>query len=131
MEFPIYNISEEAWLSSRIGIHDILFENPYPCLKLFSNKKFSENNRSSIYVDCKGDIYKITGFTFHKNGGIGKLFPFIGKMELHFIETDEYCSFEDFKELIIERTVETKDEEFEKIARNATSFKDMYLPIKK
>jgi len=124
MEFPIYDISEETWVKYKEN--NIIFENPdCPYIKPRNRNKYLDRIRKFIYVDCNGDIYKITDYRLCEKKGIWKYIPFMASIEFQFIKTGEHYSFEKFKDLMIKRAIEIEDGINEKIARNATSFRDI------
>jgi len=132
MTFPIYDISEETWAMYPKGTHEIIFENPESfCTKPWNRQKYLDKMRKFDYVDCEGDIYKVVGFKFCKKKGITKYIPFFATIEFQFEKTGEKYPFEKLKQLIIDRSIETKDDYFEKIARKATTFRELWLGDKK
>jgi len=126
MTFPIYDIAEDTWLQYRIREHNIIFENPDSnYIKPRNRQKYLEQMRRCKYVDCEGDIYKVVDFKFCKKRGITKYIPFFATIEFQFEKTGEKYPFEKFKQLIIDRSIETKNPYLEKFARKATTFKEL------
>ena len=126
MTFPIYDIAEETWLKYKE--HNIMFENPYSnYIKPRNRQKYLDKMSKCKYVDCEGDIYKVIDFKFCKKRGITKYIPFFATIEFQFEKTGEKYPFEKFKQLIITRSIEEKDDYSEKIARKATTFRELLL----
>jgi hypothetical protein len=124
MKFPIYDISKETW--AKYKEHNIMFENPDSnYIKPQNRQKYLNKIRKHEYVDCNGDIYRITDFKFCKKTGISRYIPFFATIDFQFEKTGETCPFEKLKQLIIDRAVEDKDEVLENTARNVTSFTEL------
>jgi len=126
MTFPIYDISEEAWLQEKIIENHIIFENPASnYIKPRNRQKYLDKMRKCKFVDCEGDIYKVVDFKFCKKTGISKYIPFFATIEFQFEKTGEKYPFEKFKQLIIDRSIETKNPYLEQFARQATTFREL------
>lgn len=129
MNFPLYDISDYSWEKYRIKEHNILYENPYTGILPSNKDEFGERIRKFKFVDSDGILYKVTGFKIHPKKGLAKLLLLTKKIEFEFVRSDEHYSIEEFKELLLKRARETRNESLEKIVKNANSFKDILRQI--
>ena len=123
MNYPIFQISEEQWSN----LHE--FEVEYSdIITIMSKSKLIKYFMLSEYVDCNGEIYKVTDF--HAIGILSKTFqfvpliPFTGK--LVFQKVNRSLSLEEFRSLVLNRAKEVSGyKEFGTIVLNARTYAEV------
>lgn len=100
MKFPIFQISENQW--KKLHEFELEYSNE---ITIISYKKLQDFFLDSEYIDCNGDIYRVTDFEVH--GILSKIFRFIPlipfRIKLIFIKQNKKLDLEQFRTLMLKR----------------------------
>jgi hypothetical protein len=123
MKYPIFQISDEPWEKSHE--FDVQYSDK---ITIISNDRLKEYFISSEYIDCNGEIYKVTDFQttgiFSKIFRFFPLIPFSGK--LIFQKLYRKLTLEEFRSLVLKRTNEVSDyNELRQIILNAKTYSEV------
>jgi hypothetical protein len=123
MEYPIFQISDEQWKS--LHEFDVEYSDK---ITIKSKKKLKEYFLFSEYIDCYGEIYKVTDF--QALGILSKIFQFVPlipfTVKLIFTKANKNLNLEEFREFVLKRANEVSDyKEFGNIVLNAKTFVEL------
>jgi hypothetical protein len=126
INYPILEISEEAWKNKNIKDFYILFDSRLRNLR-FPFKKMRDDNwyRNLLFVDINGKLIKIKGLRQVQKTGFTRFIPFYEVFEYEFEATNKTIQLSEIKELLTKRAHETKNEELASHITSSTTFKEL------
>jgi hypothetical protein len=123
MKFPIFQISNERW--NAVRELDVEYSDE---ITMISNKKLKNFFLFSEYIDCNGDVFKIT--EIHETSILSRIVRFIPqipfKVKLNFTKLNRNLNLEQFRTIVLNRVNEVSDYgDYKFIIKNARTYSEI------
>jgi hypothetical protein len=123
MKFPIFQISEKQW--KKLHEFELEYSNE---ITIIGYKKLQEFFLDSEYIDCNGDVYRVTDFEIH--GILSKIFRFIPfipfRVKLIFIKQNKKLDLEQFRAMMLKRVNQVKEyNDLASLIKNAKTYAEI------
>jgi len=112
IQYPMLEISEEAWNSKRYKDFYILFDNRlggFQFSKMDSGKE-KDWFRKLQFVDAQGSIFLVKEIIESNKQGILRYLPFYKQFEFVFEQTGNLMQLEALKGILVERALEINNQ---------------------